>query len=141
MVEDNEKLDSILVALEGRALVWFQWWEDQTRLPTWRKFKEALIQRFQPRMTQNPYRPILRLKQTGSVMEYQDQFELMTSGTMRNVDPEIVKGIFLNGLREELQVELQLYEQESLAQIMKRAKCWRPEIGLGRRGEWAHEKK
>ena len=121
VVEDDEKLDSILVALEGRALVWFQWWEDQTGLPTWRKFKEALIQRFQPGMTQNPYRPILRLRQTGSVMEYRDQFELVTSRTLRNVDLEIVKGIFLNGLREELQAELQLYEQEELAQLMKRA--------------------
>ena len=66
-------------------------------------------------MTQNAYWPILRLKQTGSVVEYLDQFELVTLGTMRNVDPEIVKGIFLNGLRDELQAELQLYEQESLA--------------------------
>ena len=68
-----------------------------------------------------PYRLVLRLKQTGSVMEYRDQFELVTSGTMRNVDPEIVKGIFLNGLKEERQAELQLYEHETLAQLMKRA--------------------
>lgn len=52
-------------------------------------------------------------------MEYCDQFKLVTSGVMRNVDLEIVKGIFLNGLREELQAKLQLYEHESLAQIMK----------------------
>ena len=52
-------------------------------------------------------------------MEHRDQFELVTSGMMRDVDPEIVKGIFLNGLREELQAELQLYEHESSAQIMK----------------------
>ena len=71
-VVDDERLDSILVTLEGRALVWYQWGEDNTCLPMWRKFKEALIQRFQPGVTQNPYSPVFRLKQTGSVMEYRD---------------------------------------------------------------------
>ena len=66
-------------------------------------------------------------------MEYRDQFELVTLGTMRNVDLEIVKGIFLNGLREELQTKLQLYEHESLAQLKKKGPSSRgPKLGFER---------
>ena len=44
-VEDDEKLELALVAMEGEALIWYEWWEAQVPYPTWREFKEDLIKR------------------------------------------------------------------------------------------------
>ncbi|KAJ1383053.1 hypothetical protein SESBI_43701 [Sesbania bispinosa] len=43
---NSEKLNAVVVALEDRALNWFQWWEEQTPTPNWEQFKEAVIRRF-----------------------------------------------------------------------------------------------
>ncbi|KAJ1377544.1 Retrotransposon gag domain [Sesbania bispinosa] len=112
-MDDCEKLGAVLVALEDRALNWYHWWEEQTPSPSWVQFKEAVIRRFQPELVQNPFGPLLSIKQTGTVMEYREKFE-MISAPLKNADRVMLKGIFLNGLREELQAELKLYNMESL---------------------------
>ena len=66
-VEDYDKMDLVLVAMEGEALIWYQWWEEQVPFPTWREFKEDLMKRFQSGVARNPYGPLLRVKHTDSV--------------------------------------------------------------------------
>ncbi|KAJ1437028.1 hypothetical protein SESBI_03866 [Sesbania bispinosa] len=51
---------------------------------------------FQPSMTQNPYELLLGLKQTTSVEDYREKFELY-AGLLKGTDPDYLKGIFLNG--------------------------------------------
>ena len=48
--------------------------------------------------------PLLQVRQTSMVMEYQKSFELVSSAK-RNVDPETMMCIFLNCLKKELQAE------------------------------------
>ncbi|KAJ1408087.1 Retrotransposon gag domain [Sesbania bispinosa] len=119
-MRDEEKMEAVLVALEDRALHWYQWWEEQTPSPTWDQFKAAVIRRFQPVLVQNPFGPLLSIKQIGTVMEYREKFE-MVSAPLKDADKSILKGIFLNGLREELQAELKLYNSENLSERMDRA--------------------
>jgi hypothetical protein len=64
-VRVHEKLDAAVIALEEKALNWFQWWEEQTPSQAWDQFKIALIRRFQPGILQNPLGPLLNLKQKG----------------------------------------------------------------------------
>ena len=33
-VEDYDKMELVLVAFEGEALIWYRWWEDQVPFPT-----------------------------------------------------------------------------------------------------------
>ena len=33
-MEDYDKMELVLVALEGEALIWYRWWEDQVPFPT-----------------------------------------------------------------------------------------------------------
>ncbi|KAE9586507.1 putative nucleotidyltransferase, Ribonuclease H [Lupinus albus] len=65
-VADQEKMRATIVALEGKALSWFQWWEGCNPSPTWEGFKIAVVRRFQPAMVQNPFELLLSLKQEGS---------------------------------------------------------------------------
>ena len=119
-IPDCDKLEMVLVALEGTALTWFQWWEEQAQYPHWQEFKDAVLKRFQPGVSRNPVGPLLSLKQTGSVMEYRKAFELVSS-SRREVDREIIMGIFVAGLRPELQAELKVGDYMTLSALMDRA--------------------
>ncbi|CAL0320110.1 unnamed protein product [Lupinus luteus] len=74
---------------------------------------------FQPSMIQNPFEQLLSLKQTGSVEEFVEEFEKYV-GALRSIDQEFARGIFLNGLKEELRAEVKLYELHSLADIIQK---------------------
>ena len=67
-------------------------------------------------MLKDPYRLLLRLKQNGSMMEYIDWFEKV-SGPMRDIDLEILKGIFINGLKETLRAEVKSLGLVSLEEM------------------------
>nr|KYP41567.1 Retrotransposable element Tf2 [Cajanus cajan] len=113
----EEKLQAVMVAMEGKALTWYQWWEFSTHQPTWEDFRAVVIRRFQPTMVDNPFELLLSLKQTGSVEEYREKFELY-AGPLKSAKPAYLKGIFLNGLKELIKAELKLHPTESLADLM-----------------------
>ena len=119
-IEGDEHIELVLVAMEGKALHWHQSWEEQVHFPSSNQFQEALLRRLQPGVVKDPFGPLLRVKQVGSVMDYIKQFERV-SGPMRNVDKEIMKGIFVNGLKIELQAEVKSLELDSLAEMKDRA--------------------
>lgn len=119
-VLDEDKLNAVVLALEDRALNWYQWWEEQATALTWEEFKKAVIGRFQPGLVQNPLGPLLSIKQTGSVMEYREKFELLIA-PLRKEERVMLESIFLNGLKEEIQAELKLHDSKSLSELMDRA--------------------
>ena len=110
-VREREKLDAVVMALEDKALNWFQWWEDQAPLRTWEEFKIAVKQRFCPGLINNPFGPLLSLKQEGTVMEYREKFELHVAPLHRK-DHVMLDSIFFNGLKEEIKAELKLYDSK-----------------------------
>ncbi|CAH9054680.1 unnamed protein product [Cuscuta europaea] len=119
-ITEEEQVEVAVVAMEGRAINWFIWWEHQTDRRNWDTLKTALIRRFQPDLIQNPYGPMLSLKQLGTVREFRDEFELVIAPQI-NVDMGILRGIFINGLKEEIKAELKLHNSNSLTEVMDKA--------------------
>src|ERR1044072_1162001 len=119
-IAEDEKMQASMEALEGRALSWFPWWNRCNPNPSWEGFKIAVVRRFQPSMMQNPFEVLLSLKQTGTVKDYAMEFEKYV-GALREIDPEFVKGIFLKGLREEIQMEVRSNDPYSLSEIIQQA--------------------
>ncbi|XP_057451806.1 uncharacterized protein LOC130743580 [Lotus japonicus] len=119
-VEEDERMQATLLALEGKVLSWFQWWERCNPAPTWEGFKLAVIRRFQPAMVQNPFELLLSLKQTSTVEAYVEEFEKYV-GALKEIDQDFSKGIFLNGLKEEVRVEVKLYELSSLTAVIQKS--------------------
>ena len=119
-VEDYDKMELVMVVMEDEALIWYQWWEDQVPFLTWREFKEDLIKRFQPGVARNPMGPLLKLRQTGSVLQYRREFERAAS-TKKELDPEVMMCIFLSGLKEEIQAELKVGQFRTLSAMMDKA--------------------
>ncbi|XP_019459980.1 PREDICTED: uncharacterized protein LOC109359744 [Lupinus angustifolius] len=119
-VTEEEKMQATLMALEGKALSWYNWWSRCNPHPSWEGFKIAVVRRFQPSMVQNPFEQLLALRQTGTMEEYVEEFEKYV-GALREIDPEFVKGIFLNGLKEEVKAEVKLYEHPNLTEVIHKA--------------------
>ncbi|PNX79922.1 chromo domain-containing protein LHP1-like, partial [Trifolium pratense] len=40
---DREKLQAVMVAMEGKALAWYQWWEFSAQNPSWEEFRTAVL--------------------------------------------------------------------------------------------------
>lgn len=119
-VSEEEKMQATLVALEGRALSWFQWWERCNPSPSWESFKLAVVRRFQPSMIQNPFELLLSLKQVGTVDEYVEEFDRYARA-LKEIDHDSVRGIFLNGLKDEIKAEVRLFELGTLAEVIQKA--------------------
>lgn len=114
-IRTQDKVDAVVLALEEKSLNWFQWWKEQAPLRTWEEFKLAVIRRFQPGLLHNPLGPLLSLKQKGAMMEYRDKFEMLVA-PLRREEKGMLDSIFLNGLKEEIQAELKMYESHDLAE-------------------------
>ncbi|XP_073225291.1 uncharacterized protein [Cicer arietinum] len=119
-VTPEEKMQATMISLEGKALSWYQWWEGYSPNPTWESFKIAVVRRFQPSMIQNPFELLLSLKQNNSVEEYVELFEKY-AGALREVNQDFVRGVFLNGLKEEIKAEVKLYELTNLSELIQKA--------------------
>ncbi|XP_057416101.1 uncharacterized protein LOC130710765 [Lotus japonicus] len=119
-VSEEDRMQATLLALEGKALSWFQWWERCNPNPTWEGFKLAVIRRFQSAMVHNPFELLLSLKQTGTVEAFVEEFEKYV-GALKEIDQDFAKGIFLNGLKEEVKMEVKLYELPTLTAVIQKS--------------------
>jgi len=61
-IEGQKKMEVLLVALEGKELHWFNGWQELVPYASWRQFREAILRRFQPRTSKNPYGPLLSIR-------------------------------------------------------------------------------
>ena len=85
----EEKLQAVMVAMEGKALTRYQWWEFSAHHPNWEDFWTAVIRRFQPTMVDSPFELLLSLKQIGSVEEYVEaSFMMMNQVDSRSFDSD-----------------------------------------------------
>ncbi|RDY09321.1 hypothetical protein CR513_06310, partial [Mucuna pruriens] len=92
----------------------------RTNRITWLAFKRALLGRFQSTSLENPYEVFMGLRQTHYVEEYTEMFELIST-PLRHVEEEMLKGAFMNGLKEEVRVEIRLHSTGDLGMMMKLA--------------------
>ena len=81
---EEEKIQAAMVALDGKALSWFQWWETCNSDIGWGDFKVVILERFQTSATLNPFVALLALKQEETMEECVKQFERFV-GVLYNV--------------------------------------------------------
>jgi len=117
---EEEKIQAIMVALDGKALSWFQWWETCNSDIGWGDFKVSILERFQTSATLNPFFALLALKQEEMVEEYIEKFEKF-AGMLKNVGEKHLKNIFVNRLKEDIGAEIKLYEPPTLSIMVKKA--------------------
>ena len=67
--------------LEHEELQWFRWYIKDHAEPNWTNFFQLLLQRFGPTAFDDFTRALTKLRQTGTVWEYQTEFEKLDNHT------------------------------------------------------------
>ena len=68
-------VETVAIAIEGKALAWFQFVEDRLKFRCWDDFKEALLIRFPSRQEGTPCQKFLAVKQETTVEDYLEKYE------------------------------------------------------------------
>ncbi|XP_057740470.1 uncharacterized protein LOC130957636 [Arachis stenosperma] len=86
----------------------------------WWFLSVALLRHFQLERLQSPYQALLKLKQMDLVWDYIDQFVLHT-WPLHGIAPELLKDLFLNGLKLEVEKECKLFPYQSVDELIELA--------------------
>ena len=115
-VLEEKWVSMAMVAMEGKALTWFRWWEETTTIQTWTVFKDVIIRRFQPKLVHNPFEILLEVRQEGSMKEFREIFEMYFE-LLKIMEHKYLFGLFLNGLKDEVRAELKLHSFRILEEL------------------------
>ncbi|KAL2894117.1 Retrotransposon-derived protein PEG10 [Bienertia sinuspersici] len=114
---DEEKVEAAVVALEGDALLWFQWENKRRPICRWEEMKCMILRLFRSMSSGTLYEQWLANRQGGSVFEYRRRFiELMAP--LEGVPEEIAMGQFVNGLKDDIKAEVRVLGPKTLDQAM-----------------------
>ncbi|KAL5179602.1 hypothetical protein HKD37_01G000880 [Glycine soja] len=114
-------VDAVMVAMDGEALGWFQWWESWNPSHSWNGLKIAVTQRFQASSLGNPFQALLVLEQEETVQGFIGQFEKCV-GMVKGLEEPFLVEVFLKGLKEEISTEVRFHEPKNLMEAMVKAR-------------------
>lgn len=117
----HQRLTYIPFFMQGPALGWYKWMHSNHQLTSWEAFTRDLELRFGPSMFANHQAALFKLKQIGSVMDYQLQFESLCN-RVDGLPPKAILNYFISGLRNEIQREIAVLQPQSLPQAIGMAK-------------------
>lgn len=103
---EEEKIPLAAYHLEGEAQLWYQLFKESEEEPTWETMKDGLHARYGPMQFDDFFGDLTKLRQTGTVREYQSQYERLLSRAGRLAVTQQVGG-FVSGLRDNIRAEVQ----------------------------------
>lgn len=113
-------VEATVVALEGQALLWFQWEHRRRTIENWEQVKALLRRQFRSQAIGTLQEQWLAHRQGGTVSDYRLKFiELLTP--LDNVSEELSLGQFLNRLREDIRAEVRLLSPLTVDHAMELA--------------------
>ncbi|KAF2297357.1 hypothetical protein GH714_021883 [Hevea brasiliensis] len=103
--------------LEGIAQLWYMQLLDDIPNPSWAEFSHQCNLRFGPPIRSNKLGELAKLKQMGSVADYQNQFEALVSRAGTLTQHQKVQ-LYLSGLQDSIAVEVELHHPTDLVNAM-----------------------
>ncbi|XP_058767801.1 uncharacterized protein LOC131641513 [Vicia villosa] len=117
----ENRLGMMSFYMKGEALSWFKWMYKNQELTDWFSFTRALELRFGPSTYTNHQAELFKLKQTGSVVEYQATFEKLGNQVV-GLSSEAIINCFISGLLPDIQNEIALHKPTTISQAIGLAK-------------------
>ena len=102
-IEEGLKVRVASIHLSDKALQWDQSFvknRNGAPLPPWDEYKTAILSRFGPKPFDDPLAELMKLRQTGTVETYQENFDSLLSRV--DLAPSQAISFFLSGLTEEI---------------------------------------
>jgi hypothetical protein len=100
--------------LEGIALQWHRWLAKFCGPLTWDEFTNAIQLRFGPTDYEDPSEALTRLKQTTTIVAYQEAFERL-SHRVDDLPEKFLIGCFIAGLRDDIRIDVKIKQPVTLA--------------------------
>lgn len=124
---EEHKLEIASFHMEGKVLTWYYWLKESSPVTKWDDFLEALRTRFGPSAVEDPVGAFTKLRQTGSVEDYQTAFKIL-SNKIRGVSEEFRISTFLSGLKDELRIIVTMFKPNTLAAAFGLARLQEEEV-------------
>ncbi|CAL5377841.1 unnamed protein product [Camellia sinensis] len=105
---------------------------DRTPIISWEDFKQGLLNRYGPTQFQDFFGELTKLQQTGSVREYQAQFEKLLVRVGR-LTPSHQVGCFISGLKESIKADVQASRPATLSAVIGLARLYEARCYSNRR--------
>ncbi|PNY17068.1 retrotransposon-related protein [Trifolium pratense] len=118
---EEMKVKLARLSMEGPTIHWFNLMLETEDDLSWIKLKKALIARYGGRRLENPFEELSALKQTGSVEDYVEAFELLSSQVGRLPEEQYL-GYFMSGLKAQIRRRVRTLNPSSRLQMMRIAK-------------------
>lgn len=117
---EEEMLEAAAVAMDGDALSWYQGENNHLLIRRWRDLRMFVLRRFRSMSGGSLYEQWLVTNQTSTVTNYMRKF-IITVTPLEGISEDMLLGLFLNGLKEEIKVEVWLLHPVGLEQAMELA--------------------
>jgi hypothetical protein len=122
-IEEREKLPLAAYHLEGESQMWYQLFKDSEEVITWDALKTALHTRYGSTSFDDHFGELTKLQQTGTVQDYQLQFEQLLSKVERlSVHQQL--GCFVSGLKGDVRIEVQAGRPKSVTEAIGLARLY-----------------
>ena len=125
---DDHKMEIASFHMEGKALTWFYWLKESSPPASWEEFVEAICIRFGPSAYEDPVGIFTKLRQRGSIEDYQTEFETL-SNQISGLSEEFRISTFLSGLKDELRIIVTMFKPSTLAAAFGLARLQEEEVG------------
>jgi hypothetical protein len=120
----NQKVSLASFHLEGEANQWRQWarrtYKEEGRIMTWEAFEDELWARFGPIDCEDFDEALSRIKQVGSLRDYQSEFEKL-GNRVRGWTQKALVGTFMGGLKPEIAEGIRMFKPQSLKEAISLA--------------------
>ncbi|PNY02722.1 retrotransposon-related protein [Trifolium pratense] len=118
---DEMRVKLSRLSMEGPTIHWFNLLMETEDQLSWEKLKKSLIARYGGRRLENPFEELSTLRQTGSVEEFVEAFELLSSQVGRLPEEQYL-GYFMSGLKPSIRRRVRTLNPGNRMQMMRMAK-------------------
>ncbi|GKE78358.1 ty3-gypsy retrotransposon protein, partial [Tanacetum coccineum] len=117
----DQRLRIVGFNLEGDAAEWFRWMTRNNLITTWEDFVKSVQNRFGPCKYEDPQGALSKLLQTGTVAQYQSEFEKLMN-RVTGISENLLISFYVSGLKPNLQRELLVAKPTSLGDAFSLAR-------------------
>ncbi|GJS21448.1 transposon ty3-G gag-pol polyprotein [Tanacetum coccineum] len=117
----DQRLKVVGFNLEGEAAEWFRWMTRNNLITDWDGFVESVRNRFGPSKYEDPQGTLSKLLQTGTVAQYQGEFEKLMN-RVTDISETLLISFYISGLKPNLQRELLVAKPATLGEVFALAR-------------------